>query len=58
MISSRFSPPFFSFDGEISVILVTRTLEDMAQAGFLTAEELTTAKRLAVEKYRPTAVWE
>nr|WP_325294338.1 hypothetical protein [uncultured Oscillibacter sp.] len=43
---------------EIQHILVTRTLEDMAQAGFLTAEELTTAKRLAVEKYRPSAVWE
>ena len=25
---------------EIQYILVTRTLEDMAQAGFLTAEEL------------------
>ncbi len=43
---------------EIQYILVTRTLEDMAQAGFLTAEELTAAKRLAVEKYRPSTVWE
>ena len=43
---------------EIQYILVTRTLEDMAQVGFLTAEELTAAKRLAVEKYRPSAVWE
>ncbi len=43
---------------EIQYILVTRTLEDMAQAGFLTAEELASAKRLAVEKYRPSAVWE
>ena len=43
---------------EIQYILVTRTLEDMAQAGFLAAEELTTAKRLAMEKYRPVAVWE
>ena len=43
---------------EIQYILVTRTLEDMAQAGFLTAEELTTAKCLAMEKYRPSAVWE
>ena len=34
---------------EIQYILVTQTLEDMAQVGFLTAEELTTAKRLAVE---------
>ena len=30
---------------EIQYILVTRTLEDMAQAGFLTAEELAAAKR-------------
>ena len=43
---------------EIQHILVTRTLEDMAQAGFLTAEELTIAKHLAMEKYRPSAVWE
>lgn len=43
---------------EIQYILVTRALEGMAQAGFLTMEELTTAKRLAVEKYRPSAVWE
>ena len=43
---------------EIQYILVTRTLEGMAQAGFLTAEELNAAKRLAVEKYRPSAVWE
>ena len=43
---------------EIQYILVTQTLEDMAQAGFLTAEELTIAKHLAMEKYRPSAVWE
>ncbi len=43
---------------EIQYILVTRTLEDMAQAGFLTAEELTAAKRLAAERYRPSTVWE
>ena len=43
---------------EIQYILVTRALEDMALAGFLTAEELAAAKRLAVEKYRPSAVWE
>ena len=43
---------------EIQYILVTRTLEDLAQAGFLTAEELTIAKHLAMEKYRPSAVWE
>ena len=43
---------------EIQYILVTQTLKDMAQAGFLTAEELAVAKRLAAEKYRPSAVWE
>ncbi len=43
---------------EIQYILVTQTLEDMAQAGFLTAEALRTAKRLAVERYRPSTVWE
>ncbi len=43
---------------EIQYILVTRTLEDMAQVGFLTAEELRTAKRLAAERYRPSTVWE
>lgn len=43
---------------EIQYILVTRTLENMAQAGFLTAEELAVAKHLAVQKYRPSAVWE
>ena len=42
---------------EIRYILVTRTLENMAQAGFLTADELRAAKRLAVDKYRPSAVW-
>ena len=34
---------------EIQFAIVTRTLKDMAQAGFLTADELTHAKRLAVE---------
>ena len=43
---------------EIQYILVTRTLENMVQAGFLSAGELTSAKRLAVEKYRPSAVRE
>ena len=43
---------------ELQYILVIRTLEDMAQTGFLTAEELAIAKHLAVEKYRPSAVWE
>ena len=43
---------------EIQYILVTQTLKDMAQAGFLTAEELAIAKHLAMERYRPLAVWE
>lgn len=43
---------------EIRYILVTRTLTGMAQAGFLTSEELGVAKRLAVRKYRPSTVWE
>ena len=43
---------------EIQYILVTRLLVDMTQAGFMTAEELKAAKRLAVEKYRPSAVGE
>ncbi len=43
---------------KIRYTLVTRTLEDMAQAGFLSAEELRCAERLAVEKYRPSTVWE
>lgn len=43
---------------EIQYILVTRLLTGMTQAGFLTADELRVAKRLAVEKYRPSTVWE
>lgn len=43
---------------EIQYILVTQVLEDMAKAGFLTNDELTAAKHLAVEKYRPSTVWE
>ena len=43
---------------EIQYILVTRALTDMTQVGFMTAEELKAAKRLAVEKYRPSTVWE
>ncbi len=43
---------------EIQYILVTRLLTDMARAGFLTDEELAAAKHLAVEKYRPSTVWE
>ena len=43
---------------ELQYILVTRLLEDMAQAGFLTSDELAVAKRLAAEKFRPSTVWE
>lgn len=43
---------------EIQFVIVTRTLEDMAQTGFLTVDELTRAKRLAVERFHPENVWE
>lgn len=43
---------------EIQYILVTQVLENMAKEGFLTAEELPIAKRLAMKKYRPSTVWE
>ena len=43
---------------EIQFAIVTRTLKDMAQAGFLKADELTHAKRLAVERFQPENVWE
>lgn len=43
---------------EIQYILVTQVLEDMAQAGFLTNDELAAAIQLAVKKYRPLTVWE
>lgn len=44
--------------GEMRYILVTRLLERAAEAGLLSAEELYTAKRLALERYRPAIVWE
>ena len=43
---------------EIQYLLVIKLLNDMAQEGFLTADELTIAQRLAVEKYHPSTVWE
>ncbi len=43
---------------EIQYLLVCKLLDNMAQAGFLSADELSIAQRLAVEKYRPAAVWE
>ena len=43
---------------EMRYILVTRLLEQAAEAGLLTREELRAARRLARDKYRPQAVWE
>ena len=43
---------------EMRYILVTRLLEQAAEAGLLSAEELWAAKRLALERYRPVTVWE
>ncbi len=43
---------------EMMYILVMRLLEKAAAAGLLMQEELWAAKRLALEKYRPQAVWE
>ena len=43
---------------EIQYILVIRLLDGMTQAGFLTTDELSIAQQLAVEKYRPSTVWE
>ena len=43
---------------EMRYILVTRLLEQAARAGLLSAEELWTAKRLALERYHPSTVWE
>ena len=43
---------------EIQYLLVSKLLNDMAQRGFLTADELSVAQRLAEEKYRPSTVWE
>jgi hypothetical protein len=43
---------------EMLYIMVTRLLEKAAAAGLLLPEELATAKRLALGKYRPQTVWE
>ena len=43
---------------EMRYILVTRLLEQAAEAGLLSSEGLWTAKRLALERYRPVTVWE
>lgn len=43
---------------EMRYILVTQLLEQAAAVGLLSAEELCTAKQLALERYRPATVWE
>lgn len=43
---------------ELQYMLVLGLLEKLAGDGLLTDGELGTAKRLAVEKYRPQTVWE
>lgn len=43
---------------ELQYPLVIRALDDAAQAGLLSAEELTAARQLAAIKYRPATVWE
>ena len=42
---------------EIQYLIVSRLLSGMAGEGCLTADALATAPRLAIEKYRPAAVW-
>lgn len=43
---------------ELQYRLVTGLLEKLAGDGFLSGSELSTAQRLAAEKYRPQTVWE
>ena len=43
---------------ELQYRLAVQMLEHLLQNGLLTAEELSYAKQLAVEKYRPQTVWE
>jgi hypothetical protein len=43
---------------EMLYIMVIRLLEKAAADGLLLPEELATAKRLALGKYRPQTVWE
>ena len=43
---------------ELRYLLAVDLLEKMCAEGLLTDEELGRAKRLAVAKYRPVAVWE
>ena len=43
---------------ELEYLLVTDYLEKLADAGFMTKEELSAAKRMAWEKYAPKTVRE
>ena len=43
---------------EIQYIIVSKLLDGMAQAGFLTMDELSIAQQLAIEKYHPSTEWE
>lgn len=43
---------------EMRYILAIRLLEQAAEAGLFTPEELRAARRLALQKYRPQTVWE
>lgn len=43
---------------ELQYRLAVRMLEHLSENGFLSAEELAYARRLAREKYRPQTVWE
>lgn len=47
-----------NLQNELQYLLVIQGLEELAAEGFLTSEELAVTKRLAVEKYRPSTVWE
>ena len=42
---------------ELQYRLAVRMLEHLADLGLLSAEELSSAKRLAREKYSPQTVW-
>ena len=43
---------------EMRYILVSRLLEQAAEDGLLSAEELYAARHLALERYHPATVWE
>lgn len=43
---------------ELQYRLTVELLERLAESGYLSDVELAVAKQLAVQKYRPQAVWE